>query len=96
MRRRKSELTEMTVFFRKNQNLKEKINIENINTGRCSLNGYKNLTLEDAEMIYEAIVVDYDEFIFFNVDMFDFKLTDNNEYKFFMRDEWKEKIKKYL
>ena len=47
-------------------------------------------------MIYDAIVVDYDEFIFFNVDMFDFKLTDNNEYKFFMREEWKEKIKKYL
>lgn len=82
--------TKMTIFYKKRN-----LDIDKISTGEQDLSTYARMDLEDAELVYGFIVVDYDDYAFNNIKNFDLVNTDSNMI-LQMKQQYKEQLQKYI
>lgn len=81
----------LTIYY----NLKT-LNIQTISMGEQSLDGYKGLAKEDAELIFGILIIDYDDFIFKHTKLFELYKDENNEIQIRLNNNYKKDIMKYL
>lgn len=87
-----TEITKKMTIFYKLRNLE----IDKIITGEQTLASYARLDLEDAQLIYDYIVVEYDDYIINNMKNFELIKADDGSIKVQLREEYKTELQKYL
>ena len=80
----------MTIYFKK-----KSLTIERIITGKQDKLIIYPLTEEEMNIIYDKIIIEYDDYIFNNRNLFNIVKKDNNEYMIDMKEEYKKLAKKY-
>lgn len=80
----------MTIYFKK-----KSLTIERLITGKQDKLIIYPLTEEEMNIIYGKIIIEYDDYIFNNRNLFEIIKKDNNEYIIDMKEEYKKLAKKY-
>lgn len=81
----------MTIFYKKRN-----LEINGLTLGEKNLSIFGNLDIEDAEMIYGYIVVEYNEYIANNTNLFELYKNDNSDVNIRMRYDAKNNIQQFL
>lgn len=83
--------TKMTIFY-KLRNLE----IDKIISGEQNLTTYARLDLEDAQLIYSYIIVNYDDYIINNMKNFELIKATDETISINLKEEYKTELQKYL
>lgn len=81
----------MTIFY-KLRNLE----IDKIATGEQTLASYARLDLEDAQLIYGYIVINYDSYVINNMKNFELIKSTDGTISVQLKEEYKTELQKYL
>lgn len=84
------DFIKMTIFFKKRN-----LEIDKISTGEQTLVSYARMDLEDAQLVYDFIVLDYDDYAFNNIKNFNLVNT-NGVMTLEMKEEYKVLLTRYI
>ena len=87
-----AEITKKMTIFYKLRNLE----IDKIITGEQTLLSYARLDLEDAQLIYDYIVVEYDDYIINNMKNFELLKAGDGTISVNLKEQYKTELQKYL
>jgi hypothetical protein len=87
-----TETTKKMTIFYKLRNLE----IDKIITGEQTLASYARLDLEDAQVIYGYIVIEYDDYIINNMKNFELIKAEDGTINVNLKEQYKTELQKYL
>ena len=82
---------EMTIFYK----LKS-MELDRIFEGKQDLSNYSNLELDEAQLIYGYIIVEYDLYVLTHREYFEIIYDEANNLKLQLKSEFKDSLSKYL